>query len=100
MQQAAEKYLKALLTKRQLEFTKTYEVHRLLESLSVSDHELSAALPDVTWLDPFGVEIRYPGDQPETTPRDERRALQLAERRRAGVMKALALHLPTDDSRY
>ncbi len=97
-QQAAEKYLKALLTKRQLEFPKTHEIRRLLELLSASDHDVSEALPDAKWLDPFGVNIRYPGDRPEI-PGDERRALQLAERARAVVTKALALWLPTTDSR-
>jgi HEPN domain-containing protein len=90
-QQAAEKYLKALLTKRQLEFPKTHEIRRLLELLNESDHEVVEALPDAKWLDPFGVEIRYPSDRPETLPGDEKRALQLAERTRAAVSKALAL---------
>jgi HEPN domain-containing protein len=45
-QQAAEKYLKALLTKRQLEFPKTHEIRRLLELLNASDHEVAEALPD------------------------------------------------------
>lgn len=90
-QQAAEKYLKALLTKRQLEFPKTHEIRRLLELLNASDHEVSESLPDAKWLDPFGVDIRYPSDRPETMPGDERRALQLAERTRAAVTKALGL---------
>jgi len=90
-QQAAEKYLKALLTKRQLEFPKTHEIRRLLELLSESDHEVVEALADAKWLDPFGVLIRYPSDQPETLPGDEQRAEQLAEGTRMAVMKALAL---------
>jgi len=89
--QAAEKYLKAPLTKRQLEFPKTHEIRRLLELLNASDHEVSEALADAKWLDPFGVGIRYPGDRPETRPGDERCALQLPERTRAVVTKALAL---------
>jgi len=90
-QQAAEKYLKALLTKRQLEFPKTHEIRRLLELLNASDHEAAEMLADAKWLDPFGVDIRYPSDRPETISGDERRALQLAERTRAVVTKALAL---------
>jgi HEPN domain-containing protein len=90
-QQAAEKYLKALLTKRQLEFPKTHEIRRLLELLEASDREVAEALPDARWLDPFGVDIRYPGDRPETRPGDEQRALQLAEKTQAAVTKALAL---------
>ena len=90
-QQAVEKYLKGLLTKRQLEFPRTHEIRRLLELLNASDHEVSEALPDAKWLDLFGVEIRYPSDRPETIPGDEVRALQLAERTRVAVTKALAL---------
>jgi HEPN domain-containing protein len=89
-QQATEKYLKALLTKRQVEFPKTHEIRRLLELLDASDHEVVQALPDAKWLDPFGVEIRYPSDRPETLPGDEQRALQLAENTRVAVTKALA----------
>ena len=59
--------------------------------MSASDHEVAEALPDAKWLDPFGVDIRYPSDRPETIPGDERRALQLAERTRAVVTRALAL---------
>jgi hypothetical protein len=49
------------------------------------------ALPDAKWLNPFGVEIRYPSDRPETLPGDEKRAPQLAGRTGAAVSKALAL---------
>jgi HEPN domain-containing protein len=92
-QQAAEKYLKALLTKRQIEFPKTHEIRRLLELLNASDPEVVEALPDAKWLDPFGVEIRYPSDRPETLPGDEQVALQLAERTRASVAMALTRQL-------
>jgi hypothetical protein len=63
----------------------------LPELLNDSDHEVVEALPDAKWLDPFGVEIRYPGDRPETLPGDEKRALQLAWRMRAAVSKALTV---------
>jgi len=78
------------LTKRQLEFPRTHELRRLLELLRASDREVAEALADAKWLDPFGVEIRYPSDRPETLPGDEQRALQLAERTRVAVTKALA----------
>jgi len=40
------------------------------------------SLLDAKWLTPFGVEIRYPGDFPETLPGDESRAVELAGRAR------------------
>jgi len=55
-QQAVGKYLKALLTKRQLEFPGTHEIRRLLELLNASDPKVVEALRDATWLDPFGSE--------------------------------------------
>jgi len=88
-QQAAEKYLKALLTRHQIEFPKTHELRRLLELLRPADPVLSGALGGLKWLEPFGVEIRYPGDRPETLPGDEHRARQLAQTVREAVRAQL-----------
>jgi hypothetical protein len=41
------------------------------------------------WLSPFGVDIRYPADFPETLPGDEARALELARRVKNAVTAAL-----------
>ena len=92
-QQAAEKYLKAILTRHQIEFPKTHELRRLLELLRPADPELSEALIGLKWLEPFGVEIRYPGDRPETLPGDQHRARQLAQLVRDAVMARLELYL-------
>jgi HEPN domain-containing protein len=92
-QQAVEKYLKALLTRRQIEFPKTHEIRRLLELLSPVEMELANALGDAKWLEPFGVEIRYPSDRPETLPGDQERALQLAQMARDAVMAVLGPYL-------
>ena len=86
-QQAAEKYLKALLTRHQIEFPKTHELRRLLELLAEVEPQLTTSLTDIKWLEPFGVDIRYPGDRPDTLLGDERRARELAgmgQRRGAG----------------
>ena len=88
-QQAAEKYLKALLTRYQVEFPKTHVIRRLLILLQPVDPALSQALDEASWLSPFGAEIRYPGDRPETTPDDETRAHCLAQKVRDAVMTAL-----------
>jgi hypothetical protein len=37
---------------------------------------LADALEDANWLSPFGVDIRYPTDFPETLPGDEAGALR------------------------
>src|ERR1035441_6331804 len=66
-QQAAEKYLKAFLTRCQIEFPKTHDIKLLLE---LAGDPLAGSLSDAKWLTPFGVEIRYPGDTAEMLPGD------------------------------
>ena len=92
-QQAVEKYLKALLTRHQTEFPKTHVIRRLLLLLRPVDPALADALEDANWLSPFGVDIRYPADFPETLPGDEARALELARRVKNAVMAALDPYL-------
>jgi HEPN domain-containing protein len=95
-QQAAEKYLKALLTRHQIEFPKTHELRRLLQLLAGAEPRLAASLADIKWLEPFGVEVRYPGDRPDTLPGDERRARELAQMVRDAVLAVLNPYLAAD----
>ena len=92
-QQAAEKYLKALLTRHQIEFPKTHELRRLLELLMPKEPHLAASLADIKWLEPFGVEVRYPGDHPDTLPGDEQRARKLAQMVRDAVLAVVGPYL-------
>ena len=98
-QQAAEKYLKALLTRHQIEFPKIHELRRLLELLLDVEPQLTARLVDIKWLDPFGVEVRYPGDRPDTLLGDEKRARELAKMVRDAVLAVLSPYLAGDVSR-
>ena len=63
-QQAAEKYLKALLTWYQIEFPKTHIIEELLHLLEQVDSPLAMELKNAAILTPYGVEIHYPGDAP------------------------------------
>ena len=92
-QQAAEKYLKAFLVLRGVEFPKTHSISRLLDLVSSIAPELAAALEEAEFLTPFGVEIRYPGDLPELLPGQERTVFGLARRTREKIMEQLAQHL-------
>jgi HEPN domain-containing protein len=85
--------LKALLVRRQIEFPKTHDLERLLHMLREVEPEIAEGLMDVKWLTPFGVDIRYPGDFPETLPGDGTLALDLARRVRDAVMSVLAPYL-------
>jgi HEPN domain-containing protein len=92
-QQSAEKYLKALLTRHQIEFPKTHVVRRLLILLEPVDPVMVGALDEANWLSPFGAEIRYPGDRAEALPGEEVRARQLAQKVRDAVMAVLDPYL-------
>jgi HEPN domain-containing protein len=61
-QQAAEKYLKALLVWHQVEFPRTHDIARLLELIAPVDADLAAGLDEAASLTPYGVDYRYPGD--------------------------------------
>jgi len=88
-QQAAEKYPKALLTWRQVEFPKTHVIGDLLDLLAKTDASLAESLAAATALNPYGVEVRYPGDLPEPDSADAAMAFDLAGKVRDAVMRAL-----------
>jgi len=62
-QQAAEKFLKAYLTRYQIPFPKTHDIQRLLELAAEADPSLPTELASAAMLTPFGVEFRYPGEE-------------------------------------
>ena len=88
-QQAAEKHLKALLTFRETEFPKTHSVEKLLALLQPAVPDTVSQLADAADLMPYGVEIRYPGDQPEPTPKEAHQAVELARKVRDAVLPLL-----------
>jgi HEPN domain-containing protein len=92
-QQAVEKYLKAFLVSRQIEFPKTHDLEELLELLAPVRPDVAAMLEGIEMLSPFGVKIRYPGDFPELLPGQEQIAFNLANRTREAIMTQLQQHL-------
>jgi HEPN domain-containing protein len=88
-QQAAEKYLKAFLTRHQVEFPKTHDVDELLNLIKPVNAELSESLRDTIVLTNYGVDVRYPGDLPTVTRSDAEQAVRLAEKVRLAVLKSL-----------
>jgi HEPN domain-containing protein len=88
-QQAAEKYLKAFLTRHQVEFPKTHDIGELLDLITPVDAELSESLRDAIVLTNYGVDVRYPGEFPTVTIGDAQQAVRLAERVRAVILKSL-----------
>lgn len=88
-QQAAEKYLKALLVKHEVEFPKTHDIRDLLNLVGGFDHELAASLREAEALTPFGVELRYPGDLPDAMPEEASDAVVLAQQVRDTILPRL-----------
>ncbi len=88
-QQAAEKYLKAYLTWRQVEFPKTHSIREILNLVRTVDEELAANLQPAAALTPYGVDVRYPGDIPEPARTEAEEALVMARSVREAVLGAL-----------
>ncbi len=89
-QQAAEKHLKALLTRWDIEFPKTHVLASLIRLVETRDAALAASLRDVVVLTPYGVELRYPGDRPDASAEQAREALELARKVRDAVVPLLS----------
>ncbi|MBU2500046.1 HEPN domain-containing protein [bacterium] len=78
-QQSAEKNLKAMLTSLQVEFSKTHDIAILLDSLEGIDGEIGQTLRPAEALTVYGVQVRYPGDDPEVGREEAAQALNLAK---------------------
>jgi len=92
-QQTVEKFLKAYLTWHQVEFPKTHALGELLDLMIQVDETLATRLSDVTLLNPYGVEIRYPGDIPEPTATQAEEAIAMARSVRDDILAALKIIL-------
>jgi HEPN domain-containing protein len=88
-QQAAEKYLKAFLTRHQVEFPKTHDIGELLDLIDPIDGSLSSSLRDTVVLTDCGVGVRYTSDSPSVTADDAQHAVRLAEKVRKSILELL-----------
>jgi len=82
-----------VLVRHQVEFPKTHDIERLLRILRSVAPEIADASSQANWLTPFGVDMRYPGDFPETLPEDEKRAVELTNRVKRTIRASLAPYL-------
>ena len=88
-QQCAEKYLKAFLTRHQIEVPQTHNMAKLLSLIEAIDAGLAHDLAEARRLTPYGVDIRYPDDLPEIPPALAKEAFDLASKVREAVREAL-----------
>ena len=89
-QQAAEKYLKAFLTSRALEFPKAHDLQQLVDLVGSIEPALAGQLSEAASLSPYGVEIRYPGEAPEPDAKEAEKALDIAKAVRDTIVKRLS----------
>ncbi|MBL7162462.1 MAG: HEPN domain-containing protein [Anaerolineales bacterium] len=87
-QQAAEKFIKAYLVRHQIEFRKTHDLEFLLRLTGQQLENLESC----TWLTPYGVEFRYPGE-PEVDRATAQHALDEARQVRQVIMEHLESYL-------
>jgi HEPN domain-containing protein len=88
-QQAAEKYLKALLQDFGLAVPRIHDLENLLLSLLPHDPSLKKLGRSLAALTPFAVDYRYPGDS--ATKRDAQAALRRTDRVRQEIRRRLGL---------
>jgi len=95
-QQAAEKYLKALLVQQAVEFPKTHDIADLLELVATVSDALAQSLEDAEALTAHAVGPRYPRGSVEVDAERAAEALALAQRVRDAVVAALAPEPPAE----
>ena len=92
-QQAAEKCLKALLVRYQVEFGKTHNLGELLRLADGIVPGISAQLPEVRELTLYAVDARYPGESPPVDRHAARRHAAIARKALEAVRSLLKEYL-------
>lgn len=88
-QQAAGKYLKASLEEATIHFPKTHDLENLLNLLIPAHPFMAALVPATRRLTPFGVLIRYPGNDASKT--QAKRAMDDCKTIRNEIRQSLGL---------
>jgi len=88
-QQAAEKYLKAVLVHHGVDFPKTHDIQEILDLLAPINPRLVQSVQDTIVLTQYAVETRYPTELPDPDENETTAALALAGKVRNAVMRAL-----------
>ena len=88
-QQCAEKYLKALLVRHQIDFPKTHDLIQLKDLVNRVDSDVQLIHSDLATLNPYGIGVRYPGL--EATVGDAHNAVRAVKEVRKFVRAKLGL---------
>jgi HEPN domain-containing protein len=95
-QQTAEKALKALLTRQQIDFSRTHNIGELLRLAEVAIPQASTTLDPARELSRYAVVDRYPGEDLPTTRADAVGHIAIAKRVCDTVTRALRAYLDTE----
>ncbi len=77
-QQSAEKYLKAYLVSKLIDFPYTHSIEHLV-SLIESNNNISGMFPEAYELTNYAISRRYPGDYGSVSYEEAKKAMKLAE---------------------
>lgn len=88
-QQCAEKYLKAYLVYRKIEFPNIHNLLRLMELCKESDETFETLRNYLLILNDYAVEIRYPDDWYEPGIDDAREAFENSQMVKTFIMEKL-----------
>lgn len=91
-QQASEKFVKAYLVRHQIEFRKIHDLAVLLQLVGQENPKLQERLEPYTWLTPYGVTFRYPGE-PAVNRDTAEDAVQAAKRVKDAIVEHLESYL-------
>ena len=92
-QQAAEKFIKAVLVRYQIPFPKSHSIALLRGLVEQADKTLAARLSPADSLTPYGVEFRYPGESEPVSREQGFQAVQLARQVREQILSHLKEYL-------
>ncbi len=89
-QQAAEKYLKAFIVAKEIEFKRIHDLGLLLKMAAGVDGSLEELKDDCEYLAAFYIEARYPVHWPTNFTRDEAtKGLEAARRIQGAIVERL-----------
>jgi HEPN domain-containing protein len=87
-QQCVEKYLKAFLVLKEIDFPKTHDIEKIL-ALLPGDVRLPVSVEEQRTLTSYATLTRYPGDYEPVTLSEAKRAVRIARRMRRNLRKLL-----------
>jgi HEPN domain-containing protein len=87
-QQCAEKYIKAFLIYKEIEFEKTHDLGKLVGLASINDESFIEIIDIAEKLTDYAVDVRYPAPE-EITEEEAKEAIKIAEEIKEFVLKKI-----------